>query len=132
MAFFQKQAGHKRTCVHSGWGPGGAQCILPRQQVQLQGRLKKHHTILNVGAGITPFSLFKASRLSISMCGDGTDPSLWESDWWTTERRGNADLCLLGCINRGSSIQMNLVTKQKLTHRHRKQTYGYQRGLEGG
>ena len=26
---------------------------------------------------------------------------------------------------------MNLHTKQKQTHRHRKQTYGYQRG-EGG
>ena len=25
-------------------------------------------------------------------------------------------------------IQMNLFTKQKQTHRHRKQTYGYQRG----
>ena len=25
---------------------------------------------------------------------------------------------------------MNLSTKQKLTHRHRKQTYGYQRGRE--
>ena len=26
---------------------------------------------------------------------------------------------------------MNLVTKQKWTHRHRKQTYGYQRGCGG-
>ena len=25
-------------------------------------------------------------------------------------------------------IKMNLFTKQKQTHRHRKQTYGYQRG----
>ena len=25
-------------------------------------------------------------------------------------------------------IQVNLFTKQKQTHRHRKQTYGYQRG----
>ena len=25
-------------------------------------------------------------------------------------------------------IQMNLFTKQKQTHRHRKQTYGYQSG----
>ena len=25
-------------------------------------------------------------------------------------------------------IQMNLFTRQKKTHRHRKQTYGYQRG----
>ena len=29
-------------------------------------------------------------------------------------------------------IQMNLVTKQKQTHKHRKQTYGYQRGRGGG
>ena len=28
-------------------------------------------------------------------------------------------------------IQMNLFTKQKNTHRHRKQTYGYQRGNPG-
>ena len=29
-------------------------------------------------------------------------------------------------------IQMNLLTKQKQTHRHRRQTYGYQRGWQGG
>ena len=29
-------------------------------------------------------------------------------------------------------IQMNLCTKQKQTHKHRKQTYGYQRGKGGG
>ena len=29
-------------------------------------------------------------------------------------------------------IQKNLFTKQKKTHRHRKQTYGYQRGKGGG
>ena len=28
-------------------------------------------------------------------------------------------------------IQMNLLTKQKQTYRHRKQTYGYQRGKVG-
>ena len=28
-------------------------------------------------------------------------------------------------------IQMNLFTKQKQTHRYRKQTYGYQRGKGG-
>ena len=26
---------------------------------------------------------------------------------------------------------MNLFTKQKQTHRHRKQTYGYQKGQQG-
>ena len=29
-------------------------------------------------------------------------------------------------------VKMNLFTKQKQTHRHRKQTYGYQRGRGGG
>ena len=29
-------------------------------------------------------------------------------------------------------IQVNLFPKQKVTHRHRKQIYGYQRGKEGG
>ena len=29
-------------------------------------------------------------------------------------------------------IQTNLHTKQKLVHRHRRQTYGYQKGKEGG
>ena len=29
-------------------------------------------------------------------------------------------------------IQMNLFTKEKQTHKHRKQTYGYQRGRGGG
>ena len=28
-------------------------------------------------------------------------------------------------------IQMNLFAKQKQTHRHRKQTYGYQKGKWG-
>ena len=31
----------------------------------------------------------------------------------------------------GKIIQMNLFTKQKQTHRHRRQTYGYQRGRGG-
>ena len=29
-------------------------------------------------------------------------------------------------------VQMNLFTKQKQTHKHRKQTHGYQRGKGGG
>ena len=29
-------------------------------------------------------------------------------------------------------VKTNLFTKQKQTHRHRKQTYGYQRGRGGG
>ena len=33
--------------------------------------------------------------------------------------------------NLKKKIQMNLFTKQKQTHRHRKQTYGCQRGKVG-
>ena len=33
--------------------------------------------------------------------------------------------------NLKKKIQMNLFTKQKQAHRHRKQTYGYQRGKRG-
>jgi len=29
-------------------------------------------------------------------------------------------------------VQINLFTKQKQTHRHRKKTYGHQRGKGGG
>ena len=35
-------------------------------------------------------------------------------------------------LKKKKMIQMNLFTKQKQTHRHRKQTYGYQRGKVGG
>ena len=35
------------------------------------------------------------------------------------------------CMESKKMIQMNLLTKQKWTHRHRKQTYGYQRGKVG-
>ena len=35
-------------------------------------------------------------------------------------------------ILRNTIKQMNLFMNQKQTHRHRKQTYGYQRGKRGG
>ena len=35
-------------------------------------------------------------------------------------------------ILRNTIKQMNLFMNQKQTHRHRKQTYGYQRGKWGG
>ena len=38
----------------------------------------------------------------------------------------------IACMwNFKKKIQMNLYTKQKWTHRHRKQTYGYQTGKWG-
>ena len=38
---------------------------------------------------------------------------------------------IYGILKKKKKIQLNLFTKQKQTHRHRKQTYGYQRGKEG-
>ena len=35
------------------------------------------------------------------------------------------------CVESKKMIQMNLFTKQKQTHRHRKQAYGYQKGKVG-
>ena len=35
------------------------------------------------------------------------------------------------CVECKKIIQTNLFTKQKQTHRHRKQIYGYQRGKVG-
>ena len=36
------------------------------------------------------------------------------------------------CVESKKMIQMNLFTKQKQTHRQRKQTYGYRRGKGWG
>ena len=46
---------------------------------------------------------------------------------WSKSEKDKRHMISLTCgIYNG--IQMNLFTKQKQTHRHRKQTYGYQRG----
>ena len=42
---------------------------------------------------------------------------------WIIRQRKTSLLC--GVLK---MIQMNIFIKQKQTHRHRKQTYGYQRG----
>ena len=46
--------------------------------------------------------------------------------------KDNYHMISLVCGIEKKMIQMNLFTKQKQTHRHRKQTYGYQRGRGGG
>ena len=38
---------------------------------------------------------------------------------------------MISCVESKIMIQMDLFTKQKQTHRYRKQTYGYQRGKGG-
>ena len=45
------------------------------------------------------------------------------------ERQVSYDITYMGNLKK--MIQMIFDTKQKETHRHRKQTYGYQRGKEG-
>ena len=42
------------------------------------------------------------------------------------------DILYMWNLKKQKMIQMNLFTKQKQTHRHRKQTYGYQSGKGGG
>ena len=41
-------------------------------------------------------------------------------------------MILLTCVIRKKLIQLNLYTKQKQSHRHRKQTYSYQKGMGEG
>ena len=45
------------------------------------------------------------------------------------ERQISYDIAYMWTLKK--MIQTNLHTKQKLTHRHRKPTYGYQRGKVG-
>ena len=42
------------------------------------------------------------------------------------------DITYMWNLKKKKMIQMNLFTKQKQTHSHRKQTYGYQRRKVGG
>ena len=46
-----------------------------------------------------------------------------------TERQISFDIAYMQNLKK--RIQMNLFTKQKQIHRHKKQTYGYQRGNRG-
>ena len=43
-----------------------------------------------------------------------------------------SDICYHIYVESKKEIQMNLFTKQKQTHRHRKKTYCYQRGKKEG
>ena len=49
-----------------------------------------------------------------------------------SHRKTNTTLYDLYLDSKKKRIQMNLFTKQKQTHRHRKQADGYQRGKEPG
>ena len=45
-----------------------------------------------------------------------------------TEKDKSHTSLICGILKKKKKIQMNLLTQQKQTHRHRKQTYGYQKG----
>ena len=63
------------------------------------------------------------------MDGPGDYHTKWSKS--DRERQISHDITYMWNLKR-KMIQMNLFTKQKQTHRHRKQTYSYQRGKVGG
>ena len=58
------------------------------------------------------------------MDGPGDNHTKWSKS--DRERQISYDMAYM--CNLKKMIQMNLFTKQKQTHRHKRQTYGYQRG----
>ena len=50
--------------------------------------------------------------------------------WSKSDRQRQISYDITYMWNLKKMIQMNLFIKQKQTHRHRKQTYGYQRGKQ--
>ena len=64
---------------------------------------------------------------AISSNTDG--PRDYHTKWSKSERERQISWYHL-YVESKKMIEMNLFTKQKQTHRHRKQTYGYQRGKE--
>ena len=66
---------------------------------------------------------------NIAICSNMDGPTDYHSKW--SQTKINIIWYHL-YVESKNMIQMNLITKQKQTHRHRKQTYGYQRGKGGG
>ena len=60
-------------------------------------------------------------------------PRDYHTKWSKSERERQLSYNIAYMWNlKKEKTQMNLFTKQKQTHRHIKQTYGYQRGKGGG
>ena len=66
-------------------------------------------------------------KLNNTICSKKDGPRDYHTKWSKSERQRRIpyDNTYM------KSKKMNLFTKQKQTHRHRKQTYGYQRGKGG-
>ena len=67
------------------------------------------------------------SSIHSNMGGPRDDHSKWNKQTETDRYHMMSLMC--GIWN---TIQMDLLTKQKQTHRNRKQTYGYQKGMGEG
>ena len=59
-------------------------------------------------------------------------PRDYHTKWSKSDRERQISYDIAYMWNLKKMIQMNLFTKQKQTHGHRKQTYGYQRGKVEG
>ena len=64
---------------------------------------------------------------NIAICNNMDGPKEYHTKW--SQTKTNIICCHMWNLK---YIQMSSFTKQKQTHRHIKQTYGYQRGKGGG
>ena len=67
-----------------------------------------------------------------AICSNMDRPRDCHTEWNKSDRERQISYDIAYMWNLKNMIQMNLSTKQKQTHRHGKQTYGYQRGKGGG
>ena len=63
-----------------------------------------------------------------TICSNMDGPRDYHTKWSKLERERQISYDMAYMCNLKKMIQMNLFTKQKQTHRHKRQTYGYQRG----
>ena len=66
-----------------------------------------------------------------AICSNMDGPRDYNTEWSKSEKDNYRMISLTRGIYK-NMIQMILFPKQKETHRHRKQTYGYQRGWKEG
>ena len=69
-----------------------------------------------------------------AICNNMNGPRDYHTKWSKPgrERQVSYDTTYMCNLKEKKKTQMNLFPKQKETHKHRKQTYGYQRGKRGG
>ena len=67
-------------------------------------------------------------KWNIAICSNMDGPRDYHTKWSKPDRERQISYDITYMWNLKNMIQMNLFTKQKQTHRLRKQTYGCQRG----